>query len=257
MDGPIPIVSVVSIDENDKHDDESLSCSSPPQEQQTQGQEVQQQQSRDEGRRVRFSADVTFFPCIARGDFSPQELQACFYTSKEKKQQWVHQNKAVTRSEQGKEEDCRGLESLTDKGYRIMTLAKNKCVDAVMDEQEEQWREGITCLERIAMASMQVSKASIIMARKIAKRDAQKANKAYRQMDKEQANDDEEDTEETASLSSLSAMSTTTASDEQSTRSTGLNTAGTKINTAIISSSCAAIGAAPILLKTSPTPTVE
>jgi hypothetical protein len=177
---------------------------------------------------VRFSADVTDFHTLSRSEYSLWELQQCFYTSKEKKQHWSHQNKAVTRFEKGKPEANdqvhRGLEPMTDKGYQLIIQMKNKCVDAVMDEQEEQWRSGIVDWVRMAKASQQISNASIVIAIKMAKRDAQQANKAYLQMNRPRR---PHQSHQLASAASASASSNivdadnSSLTDGRSTRSTG------------------------------------
>jgi hypothetical protein len=183
---------------------------------------------------VRFSAVVTDFHTLSRGEYNLWELQQCFYTIKEKKQQWSPQDKAVTRFEKGKPETNdqfhRGLEPLTDKGYKLLLQNKNKCVDAVMDVQEEQWRSGIVDWERLAKASQQISKASIVIAIKLAKRDTQQANKAYLQMNRQSrqlAAASAASSSHIVDVDTLSVVSSLT--DERSTLSTGRMT-GNKYN---------------------------
>ena len=44
----------------------------------------------------------------------------------------------------------RGLEKLVVEGYVEMTRRRHRCIDAVMDEQERQWNNLTSNLERIA-----------------------------------------------------------------------------------------------------------
>jgi hypothetical protein len=188
----VPVVAVISDTNNDNDDDDlTSSCTTTGTSTSSASTSTSTSTSTSSAsmtRVVRFSADVTDFHTLSRSEYSLWELQHCFYTNKEKKQQWSRQNKAVNRFEKGKPEGndqvYRGLEPLTDKGYQLLLQIKNKCVDAVMDEQEEQWRSGTVDLERLAKVSQQISKASIVIAIKMAKRDAQQANKAYLQMNR-------------------------------------------------------------------------
>jgi hypothetical protein len=238
MRGPIHVVAVISDDDNGIIDDRSSFTSSCTTTSSTSSSTSTSSSSMMKV--VQFSADVTDFHTLSRSEYSLWELQHCFYTSKEKKQQWKHQNKAVTRFEKGKPEANdqvhRGLEPLTNRGYQLLIRIKNKCVDSVMDQQEEQWRSEIVDLERLAKASQQISKASIVIAIKMAKRDAQQARKAYLQMNRLCQSHQLASASASTSTSSPNIVDVETMSvassltDERSTLSTGRMT-GNKYNT--------------------------
>jgi predicted secreted protein len=232
MRGPIHVVAVISDTDNDNDgvDDLTSSCTTI-----CTSTSSTSTSSSSMTRAVRFSADVTYFHTLNRTEYILRELQQCFYTIKEKKQQWLHQNKAVTRFEKGKPEANdqvhRGLEPLTDKGYRILQQIKNKCVDAVMDVQEEQWRSGIVDWEQLAEASQQISKASTVIAIKLAKRDKQQANKAYLQMNRQSHQLAAASTASPSNIVDVDTLSVVSSlTDERSTLSTGMM-AGNKYNT--------------------------
>ncbi|CAJ1932742.1 unnamed protein product [Cylindrotheca closterium] len=193
--------------------------------------------------RIRFNAEIEVYDTLSRNDYTLQEKLACFLSPKDKKAQSHRQNKSIAklewwmeetpesrngsnrskslyyyvREDNGKGEPkfiARGLHQMTDSGYDRMNDMKNLCVEAVLHEQDAQWRDWHRrCIEqeqeaeeenerplllwdwdRISETSIDASRGAIIEAIKIAKRDRQLAEKAYLQLGKSEKQQQQQST---------------------------------------------------------------
>lgn len=133
---------------------------------------------------IRFALHMHVFDILCREEYSEDERAASYYTADEITAINDAQSDAADRMASGKKakksSPYRGLEAWTDQGQLAMNERIFTCVDAVLDEQEQQWINGISSRKRVAKVSKTFSGASTQIALDLAKHDAKDAKKAYR-----------------------------------------------------------------------------
>lgn len=173
--------------------------------------------------RVRFTAEIVEHGIMTREEYTEAEVEESWWTYEERKRLNKKHNKVVDRLEEGKKEKrsspYRGLEKIAIQGYRDMILARNKYVDAVMDEQEKQWLAGHEWLdwEHIASLVVDVCTTSTKEALEMAKQDRQQAQEAY----------------EASTSSSTTTTSATTSATSATTTSSNTTSDATSVATAL------------------------
>jgi len=141
------------------------------------------------------------FLTISRDEYSKEEFQQCFYTDDEWGKMEKEQDETILQLERikkhqdhhrhhkhrhrghehGKKVDSyRGLEDQTRRREHRRKEHRNKCVDAVMAEQDRQSNIRVFDWEGFAMVSKRASRDSVKMALKHAKRDELHACKIHR-----------------------------------------------------------------------------
>lgn len=137
-------------------------------------------------RKIDFIPSDQIIPVGSSGDYSKSEKESCWYSRSELEKLRQQKEKTALRLDSGKKckrgSSYRGLECCTRKGEREMEKEVYGCIDAVLDEQEVQWRSGVDDIERIADLSRKVSKRSATRALRLAKLDEKEARKEYRRM---------------------------------------------------------------------------
>ncbi|KAG7350942.1 hypothetical protein IV203_010302 [Nitzschia inconspicua] len=112
-------------------------------------------------------------------DFSTRERNRCWWSPSEKEKCMSKHERVVSRMEHRKpcrkHETYRGLESWTSQGAAYLDQVINLCVDAVMDEQDHQWRVQKDDFERIAAISQRVTADSAKRARQVGLKDEREA----------------------------------------------------------------------------------
>jgi hypothetical protein len=143
--------------------------------------------------KVRFDGKVHRREILSREAYTADEAQRSWLSSDEKAKMAEKRYKTVKRMEAGKRprqnSTFRGLETSTVRGAEHMTKTVEVTVDAVMDEQDRQWKENSDDWDRLAKVHNKVSKASKDLAIKRAKSDAREAQKAYQSMKTETTTD--------------------------------------------------------------------
>ena len=129
----------------------------------------------EERRSVHFASGV--MTCLIEGldQYTQEEIETCWYTEEEKYMSQESRNKVIARMEEGKLEKLnspyRGLETLTERGMSRMHQQIYAVVDVVMDEQEVQWSNRTSDVEKIAYLSQEISSSSQVVARRTAIQD--------------------------------------------------------------------------------------
>lgn len=112
-------------------------------------------------------------------DFSTRERNRCWWSPSEKEKCMSKHERVVSRMEHRKpcrkHETYRGLESWTSQGAAKLDQVINVCVDAVMDEQDHQWRVHKDDFERIAAISQRATVDSAKRARHVGLKDEREA----------------------------------------------------------------------------------
>lgn len=133
---------------------------------------------------VRFQDDSKNLLCMIREieshkDFSTRERNRCWWSPSEKEKCMSKHERVVSRMEHRKpcrkHETYRGLESWTSQGAAKLDQVINLCVDAVMDEQDHQWRVHKDDFERIAAISQRATADSAKRARHVGLKDEREA----------------------------------------------------------------------------------
>lgn len=135
---------------------------------------------------VRFSSCLFETRSIMnRCDYTLEEKESCWFTTKDKQSMNKHRIRIIKRMEAGKapksRQTYRGLVDLTMEGGERLDTAVGARVDAVMDEQDRQWASGQDDYEKIAGISMQLSEPAKQHAIQVALLDEQDAKLAWDQ----------------------------------------------------------------------------
>jgi hypothetical protein len=98
--------------------------------------------------RLRFSEDIHVRNTLSCRDYTPEEIQACWYTAEENRRIYRHCRKEIRKMDQGSElkdkKYCsRGLERCTTVGAAAKKENRLLVINAVLDEQMNQWEEAI------------------------------------------------------------------------------------------------------------------
>jgi hypothetical protein len=122
-----------------------------------------------------------------------REIDSCIYlTSEEKSKSWwsssekskmmARHEKIVNRMESGKpckeNHTYRGLEAWTEEGTALLDEVINRCVDAVLTEQEHQWLKQKDNFEKLATVSRSLTAECAKRARESGKKDEDAAREA-------------------------------------------------------------------------------
>ena len=143
--------------------------------------------------KVRFQEAVKRYEVLSLEDYTERERKKTWYDSEDKEKMQEKHNKMVRRYEKGKK--CkqgmtyRGLECWTKEGSVQLDSVIASVVDAVMDEQDDQWASGKDDWKKIAEASRVISKQSRRLARAVAKEDEQEAIEAQKTQEEENVSD--------------------------------------------------------------------
>ena len=131
---------------------------------------------------VRFAPITDACPSLACNDYTPQEVQACWYQGEEYRKITKECCKQIRKMENGevlkdKKYCARGLESHT----RLAAISKMQncqtAISAVLDEQEEQWQMGVVDEEDIAQQYQQTTSSCQLRASTVGLRDQQVVKK--------------------------------------------------------------------------------
>jgi hypothetical protein len=143
--------------------------------------------------RVSFKSEIHVQSTLNREDYTLEEAGGSWFSAAEKVKMFLYHDKTVQRMESGKRSkknsSYRGLENFSKANASELEIVIHACVDAVMDEQEKQWKLDVCDWERFAAVSREVSEESLTLSRKMAEHDQRQARKAYKSMDKEQDQD--------------------------------------------------------------------
>lgn len=130
------------------------------------------------GYQVAFDRDVTCRTILALDDYSDEEYNSAFYSEEDLTGMLQRTFKVLEKIEDGDIDPCvciRGLEKMSGERHRLCRESRREAVNAVMDEQGEQWVTGTEDAERIAARSAEVSKEAMVRAYQDAKRDVHAA----------------------------------------------------------------------------------
>jgi hypothetical protein len=143
--------------------------------------------------RVSFKSEIHVQSTLNREDYTLEEAGGSWFSAAEKVKMFLYHDKTVQRMESGKRSkkntSYRGLENFSKANASELEIIIHACVDAVMDEQENQWKLDISDWERFAAASREVSDESLALSFKMAEHDQRQARKAYKSMEKERDQD--------------------------------------------------------------------
>ena len=106
-----------------------------------------------ECRRVTFNKKKPqCFEILNVDDYTESEIEDSWWSEDEQRIQKEQRDKIVESIDKGLRSrrggSFRGLEKLVVEGYVEMTHRRHRCIDAVMDEQERQWNNLTSNLER-------------------------------------------------------------------------------------------------------------
>ena len=126
--------------------------------------------------RVRFSSGVHFRDTLSLKDYTPEEIQSCWYTYEGNQRIRRNCTKEIRKMNEGiKLEDkkycSRGLEGHTTIGDAIKTRNRSLAITAVLDEQMIQWDNGILDEDSIAAIYCMASSSCQMWASIIGRRD--------------------------------------------------------------------------------------
>lgn len=120
---------------------------------------------------------------IGLQDYTEKEHHKCWYSPEDKLKNEHRRFKVLVRMEEGKackpNMTYRGLDYLTTRGEILLDQTISACVDAVMDEQEQQWENGIDDYDKIAEISSNATIQAKQNALQVALQDEQDAKLAY------------------------------------------------------------------------------
>ncbi|KAL3934961.1 MAG: hypothetical protein SGBAC_009424 [Bacillariaceae sp.] len=137
--------------------------------------------------KIRFSQTIEeCHEILSRADYTERELRHCWYTEEEKEKYMDRHEKSAKKLEQGERskrgESFRGLEGWTQDGADEANEMIEECLDAILNEQERQWKKKRHNHQNLALISESKSKKSIKVALKTARRDTKEAIRAYESM---------------------------------------------------------------------------
>eukprot|EP00980_Cylindrotheca_fusiformis_P019999 scaffold7084_cov100-Cylindrotheca_fusiformis.AAC.4 len=173
---------------------------------------------------VRFASFVKCKSTISRRDYTEKEARRTWTFSDEKAEILNGHRNEADRMASGKKprknSTYRGLETINREDVRKLNIVIDTCVNAVLDEQDEQWTQDVFKWKRFAKISRKHSRESKILAIERAKFDEREAQRAYQQMDDE--------TDENSSHQFISAACTPVEGHQEKLflqpKSSGLNT---------------------------------
>jgi hypothetical protein len=150
--------------------------------------ELKLRESRNPERRMHFVIDPSgleeHYEGLSRSDYSKEETEACWYTPDERRHMNREQDMSIHCLEEGifrESTSFRGLEVQTAQLYVVSTLRRYGVIDAVMDEQENQWEQAghLIDWDRFAPVSVNASRESKSIALENAQKDRIEALNVY------------------------------------------------------------------------------
>jgi hypothetical protein len=128
--------------------------------------------------RVRFSPHIDIEETLPLDDYTAKERKAYWYSEEDKAKLNARRMKVVTRMEGGKTrrrkgETYRGLECSSMEGAQRLQAAVARHADAIMNEQDRQWKIFRDDYEMLAMMSRRTSAAGKLRAFELANLDAE------------------------------------------------------------------------------------
>eukprot|EP00980_Cylindrotheca_fusiformis_P001639 scaffold370_cov85-Cylindrotheca_fusiformis.AAC.1 len=136
---------------------------------------------------VRFAPFVQCKATISRRDYTDEEAKRTWLFSNEKAEILKGHRNEAQRMASGrkpkKNSTYRGLETINKEDIQKLNWVIDTCVNEVLDEQDEQWKEDVFKWNRFARISRSHSRESKRLASERAKFDEREAQKAYQQMD--------------------------------------------------------------------------
>jgi hypothetical protein len=142
--------------------------------------ELKLRKSRNPERRAHFDIDPSgleeHYEVLSRSDYSKEETEGCWYTPEECRNMDREQDMSIQCLEKGifsKSTSFRGLEVQTAQVYFVLTTRRYGVIDAVMDEQENQWEEAghLIDWDRFAAVSVFASRENKLIALENAQKD--------------------------------------------------------------------------------------
>ena len=137
-------------------------------------------QSKIRKRGVRFSCDMYVRPCLHIDNYTDEEIENSWYNTEEIRCIKIEMILTVIARKKGRQLDSdqtfRGLECRTKEGSNLRSLNKVTGVEAVFDEQDNQYSIGVCDEELIQEAYRKKSAKCQIYARIMGKKDEQEAN---------------------------------------------------------------------------------
>jgi hypothetical protein len=134
--------------------------------------------------RVRFSQKIHVQKTLPRTDYTPEEVEACWYNDEGNQRIYRHCNEEIRKMNEGctVDEDkkylSRGLEGHTTVGAINKKRNISLAINAVLDEQLNQWEEGIFDENAIAEVYRKASSSCQLWANIVGRRD-HRETKAY------------------------------------------------------------------------------
>lgn len=129
-------------------------------------------------RRVNFLEESSVLEIESQKEYTKQEILDSFYTTSELET-------IVFRSvNEARNSTCflRGLEKFTEQGRKLSAANKDRCINAVMDEQDRQWAFEEDDFDLLAVVSQEASGLSVALAMIRAEEDEQEAQRIYQLM---------------------------------------------------------------------------
>jgi hypothetical protein len=125
---------------------------------------------------LRFSEDIHVRNTLSCGDYAPEEIQACWYTAEENRRIQRHCRKEIRKKDEGsklkdKKHCSRGLERCTTVGAAAKKENRLLVINAVLDEQMNQWEDAIFDENAIAEICCRASSSCQMMANSVGLRD--------------------------------------------------------------------------------------
>ncbi|KAL3936016.1 MAG: hypothetical protein SGBAC_008571 [Bacillariaceae sp.] len=138
-------------------------------------------------KKVQFASHAYCQYTISRYQMTLEEALQTWIFADEKAEMLNNYSLTAERMKSGKKpkknSSYRGLECFHASDADELKETIKSCVDAVLDEQENQWEKDALDWKKFSKASKKQSKSSIKLALKRAKEDEKEAKKAYRRME--------------------------------------------------------------------------
>lgn len=132
---------------------------------------------------ITFAVSIKVHEIMTLDDYTEKELRKCWYSIDDKDKMNATKDKTVARIEKGKSPKgsmtYRGLECWTVKGGQELDEQIARAIDAVMDEQDRQWKIEQDDWDRIAVLCHAATADSAVRARKLALQDEIDAKEAW------------------------------------------------------------------------------
>lgn len=158
---------------------------------------------------VSFNPMVIIYEHIPFDDFTPEEIEASWFTSAEYKQirESIKEDVKLMETGQLVESRHRGLENRTKQGMRRKLYFRQKAYEAVFAEINYQYEEGILDEDTIAESYHFACRSTTAIGQKMARIDAREAIRVYRSNKKDRVYLDKEKVMKLRLTTSIAAWS--------------------------------------------------